>query len=313
MANQPVKLTRHQIDNWKFVNGTRASGFSGGIFPFIMAGQLWPGLMGQGSRFILEANNLTVLFMQQGSIYVQNTNGFVEDYRTYPVVRGAQGAASMAKISVFVIDALMGIASVAGGAATVAVTGKDLVQFVNKHGSKVIVIGQVFSALAKARAVLLICAPKFYNKVIEVVFKRALDTSWPLLKAAFPYLLKASISLLPNLPEAVDQNFHKSGKATGKLIGKMGTAAMKGRLSFAIALVRALLYILLEFLKAVPRVGKIKAAQYKDLAVQLETALNVSGVYLTQTERDEIMAEIKNSPKKICDSIQALDKALGKL
>jgi len=310
MADKPVKLNSRQIEEWKVGNSTQASGFAGGIFPSIKNGQNWPGFKNEGPRFILDANNLTVLFLQDGVVYAQNTKGFVEDYRTYPAVRGAQGATSMANISVFVVNVLMGIASVAGGSVAMSVMGKDIIKFVNTHGSKLVVAGRVFVALAQTRAVLIMFAPNLYSKVVEVAFKKALGASWEILYASFPFLVKVVISVAPNLSKAVDQNFHKSGKATGKLVGKIGFATLRGKLGIVSATIKIVLYIVMEIVKAVPRAAVLEAGKYKELAQQLALSLQESGVQLTPAEQRQIIEEIQKNPKKIHESIKILNDEL---
>lgn len=303
---KPRKLSAKQIEGYTIL-GHRMAGFSGGIFPEVKGGQEWPGYKGQGSRFVLDANNYGVVFIQDGTVFYQPAQGWVEDYRTFHMVRGAQGAQSMATISVFTIDVLMGIASAYGGVVRAVIVGVSVLQFLQKHMNDFPKWIRVFKAIANIRAILLTVAPTLYKKVIDVVLRKALAVSYAVFVEASPYLVKLA---LPKLATAVDQNVHKSGRALGKLVGNLGVSAMQGKFKLLGAVVKILLFIVTRVLVSVPKSISIQVGEYKKLATDLIKALRGGGATISQQEVQKIFEEIRKNPQKIQKLLKELQDSL---
>lgn len=309
-SQKPRKLTSKQIDAYTLIPGVSMSGFSGGIFKEVKAGQKWPGLKGQGDRFVVQATNDGVVFIQQGTVYYQPAQGWVEDYRTYGPVRGAQGAVGMATVSVFVIDVVMGIASKVSGAAAVVIIGTDVIQFLQKYGSLLPKLLKVFVALAKARAVLLVCAPVLYRKVVHAVLTRAFTDGLPVLLQAFPFLARVAA---PNLGKAADISTAKSGRTIGKLIGKMGVNALTGQLSWIGGVFSVLLVVVTQCVKAVATSIKLRVADHRTLATSLISQLRKEKVTIDKRSAECIVQEIAKHGKQIRDVLQDVQAAVKAL
>jgi len=305
--NKPRRLSARQIEGYT-VQGHKMAGFSGGIFPFVQGGQEWPGLIGKGPRFVVDASNYGVVFIQDGVVLYQPAQGWVEDYRTYHMVRGAQGAESMAEISIFTIDVLMGIASMCGGAVTLVITGTSVLQFLQKHMNDFPKWIRVLKAIALARNVFRTYAPTLYDKVIDAALRKGLALGYAAFVESLPYVVKLA---LPNLGKAVDQNVHKSGRALGKMIGKLGFTAMKGRLKLLGAIVKILLFIVTRILVAVPKSISLRVGEYKKMAEDLIKLLRGNGVKIQESEVQAIFEEIRKNPRKIQQRLNELKTALA--
>lgn len=303
---KPRKLSAKQIEGYTIL-GHQMAGFSGGIFPNVKGGQEWPGLKGQGARFVMDANNYGVVFIQDSTVFYQPAQGWVEDYRTYHMIRGAQGAQSMATISIFTIDVLMGIASAYGGVVRLVIVGVSVLQFLQKHMNDFPKWIRVFKAIANVRAVLMTLAPTLYDKVIDVVLRKALSVSYTIFVEASPFFVKLA---LPNLAKAVDQNVHKSGRALGKLIGNLGVSAMQGKLKLLGAVVKILLFIVTRVLVSVPKSISIQVGEYKKLAADLIKTLRGGGAIISEQEVQKIFEEIRKNPKKIQELLNELKDSL---
>ncbi len=306
---RPRKLIQAQIDAY-VITGSQMAGFMGGIFPYVRGGQVWPGLKGQGSRFVLDANGYGVVFLQDGCVFYQPADGWVEDYRTFAAVRGAQGAAAMATISVFTIEVLMGIASLAGGGAALVFTGTSVIQFVQKHQHLFPKVIRVLKALATARAILMTLAPTLYSKAVDAALRGTLTGAYSLVTDVLPFAAKLA---LPNIGPAMDLNAHKSGRALGKLVGKLGFSALSGKLKIVGAVVSILLFVVTRVLAAVPKSISIQVGEYKKLAGDLIASLRKSGVTIQSSEVQAIFEEIRKNPGRIQGSLKELNDSIDLL
>lgn len=306
---KPRKLTQDQVEGY-VITGSQMPGFMGGVFPSVKGGQQWPGLKGQGPRFVLDANGYGVVFLQEGSVWYQPADGWVEDYRTYGAVRGAQGATAMADLSVFTMEVLMGIASLAGGGAALAVKGTNFIQFVHAHQGAFPKILRVFKALALARGVLLTVAPTLYSKAVEAAFRAVLAGLYSIVTDVLPAVAQLA---LPNLGSAAGQQIHKSGRAVGKLAGKLGVAALQGKLKLAGAVFKVLLFVVVRILAAVPASISIQVGEYKKLAGDLVASLRNAGASIQPSDVQKIFEEIRKNPTRIQGSLKELHDAVEAL
>lgn len=304
--NKPRKLTHEQVEGY-IVTGHELPGFSGGLYPSVRGGQQWPGLKGQGARFVLDADSNGVVFLQEGDVYYQSGNGWVEDYRTYGQIRGAQGAQAMAELSVFTMEVLMGIASMAGGAAGLVISGTSALKFIHEHQAKFAKVLRVIRAVAAARKLLMTVAPTLYSKAVDGALKAALSGGYALIVEALPF---AADLALPNLAKAMGQNVHKSGRAVGKLAGKLGFSALGGKLKVAGAVFKVLIFVATRMLAAVPASIKLQVGEYKKMADGLIASLRDSGVTIRPDEVKAIFEEIRKNPGRIQGSLKELSEAI---
>jgi hypothetical protein len=307
--NKPRKLTQQQIDGY-IITGSQMPGFMGGIFPNVRGGQEWPGLQGQGSRFVLDASGYGVVFFQDGSVFYQPANGWVEDYRTFAAVRGAQGAAAMADLSIFTMEVLMGIASLAGGGVGLVITATNVIQFIHKYQGIFPKVFRVLKALAAARLVLLTLAPTLYSKAVDAVLRAVLSGVYSLVVEVLPFAAELA---LPNIGAAVGQNVHKSGRAVGKLVGKLGFPALQGKLKIAGAVFKVLLFVIVRVLAAAPASISIRVGEYKKMAEDLIASLRNSGVTIQPLEVQAIFEEIRKNPGRIQGSLKELNDSIEAL
>lgn len=308
-GTRPRKLTQEQIEGY-IVTGSQMPGFMGGVFPNVKGGQQWPGLKGQGPRFVLDASGYGVVFLQDGAVYYQPADGWVEDYRTYAAVRGAQGAAGMADLSVFTMEVLMGIASLAGGGAGLAVKGTNLIQFVHAHQSLFPKVLRVFKALASARGILMSVAPTLYEKAIEAAFRAVLAGLYSVVTDVLPVVAQLA---LPNLAKATGQQVHRSGRAVAKLAGTLGVSALQGKLKLAGAVFKVLLFAAARVLAAVPRSIGIQASEYKKMAAGLIASLRNAGAAIQPGDAEKILEEIRKNPGRIQGPLKELHDAVEAL
>lgn len=308
-GTKPRRLTQEEIEGY-IVTGSQMPGFMGGIFPNVQGGQQWPGLKGQNSRFVLDAGGDGVVFLQDGAVYCQPAAGWVEDYRNYAVVRGAQGAAGMADLSVFTMEVLLGIASVAGGGAGLAAKGTSVLQFVQAHQSLFPKVLRVFKAMASARGILITAAPTLYEKAIGAAIRAVFAELYSVVAAVLPVVAELA---LPNLAKATGQHVHKSGRAVGKLAGKLGVAALQGKLKLVGAVCKILLFAVTRALAAVPRSIGIQASEYGKMASDLISSLRNAGAVIQPAEVQKILEEIRKNPGKIQGPLKELHDAVEAL
>ncbi len=308
-STKPRKLTREQVEGY-IVTGSQMPGFMGGIFPYVRGGQQWPGLKGQGPRFVLDADGNGVVFLQDGGIYYQPGDGWVEDYRTFAAVRGAQGATAMANLSVFTMEVLMGIASLAGGGAGLAVKGADLLKFLHAHQNTFPKVFRVIKALASARGILMTVAPCLYQKAIDAAFRAVLSGLYSIVTDVLPFAAELA---LPNLGKAMGQQVHKSGRAVGKLAGKLGFAALQGKLKLAGAVFKVVLAAVGRVLAAAPASISIQVGEYRKLASDLIASLRNAGATIQTHEVKAIFEEIRKNPGRIQGSLKELHDAIEAL
>jgi hypothetical protein len=285
-------------------------GFMGGIFPNVRGGQEWPGFKGEGARFVLDADGNGVVFLQDGNVFYQAASGWVEDYRTFGAVRGAQGATAMANLSVFTMEVLMGIASLAGGGVGLVITGTNIIQFIQKYQSIFPKVFRVLKALAAARIVLMSLAPTLYSKAVDAVLRALLAGVYNLVVEVLPFAAELA---LPNIGTAMGQNVHKSGRAVGKLVGKLGFPALQGKLKIAGAVFKVLLFVVVRILAAAPASISIRVGEYKKMAEDLIASLRSSGVTIQPAEVQTIFEEIRKNPGRIQGSIKELNDSIEAL
>lgn len=307
--NKPRKLSNAQIEGYT-ITGGRMPGFMGGVFPFVRGGQQWPGFKGQGPRFVLDACGYGVVFLQDGGVYYQPASGWVEDYRTFGAVRGAQGAAGMADLSIFTMEVLMGIASLAGGGAGLIISGTGALQLVHKYQGVLPKIVRVLKAIAVARTVLMTVAPVLYSKAVDAALRAVLAGLYTLVADVLPFVAELA---LPNIGSAVSQNAHKSGRAVGKLIGKIGFPALQGKMKLAGAVFKVLLAVVVQVLAAAPKSISIQVGDYKKMAEDLIASLRKSGVTIKPSEVKAIFEEIRKDPARIQGSLKELNEAIESL
>ncbi|NWF85052.1 MAG: hypothetical protein HXY18_14640 [Bryobacteraceae bacterium] len=121
-------------------------------------------------------------------------------------------------------------------------------------------------------------------------------------------------SLLPPiLAKATGQQFHKSGRAVAKLAGKLGIAALQGKLKLAGAVFKVLLFAVPRALAAVPGSLAIQASEYKKMAAGLIAGLRNAGAAIQPRGAQKIMEEIRNNPGRIQGSLKELHDAVEAL
>jgi hypothetical protein len=306
---KPRKMTQEQINGYTVLFG-KMVGFSGGIFSHVTAGQKWPGLKGEGYRFVMDASNYGVVFIQNNEVYYQDAQGWVEDYRTYGSVRGAQGAVGMADLSIFTVDIILGIVAKVSGAGFITVVGTDVFKFVHTNKDKFPKWFNVLKAIATADAVLKTTAPTLYRHVIYVTLKQTIKDGLPLLMEMLPFVAKIS---LPNLGKAADINSKKSGRGLGKLIGKLGVQALTSRLKLFGGLITIILFAVVQCLKAIPTSVKIRAGEHKRLAKDILGEFKKANIHLQPNVAEKIVEEIVKNGARIKAVLNDLNAAIAAL
>lgn len=298
MGQKPQRMTRIQIEGYIYQTETLVP--CGPLGP-IQAGRAFDGP--DGRRLVLSADNLQIVFLAGNVVSFQPTSSFVEDVRTHPVIRGAQGAVGMARFAQTTIDIIIGAAAVlAGGEVALAIKVLDIAKFVNDNRKTIDKVIDVLKVVLRVRGTLKQYAPTLYDKIVDAL----------VVQAVLPYLPAAVRQTLavagPGVPAAMTPE--SMARSTGKLVATLGLEAVKGKLGVLKAVFKILSTVVVGALKAVPKAVSIKAGEYKNLAQSLVDSVKAVGVALKEDDVQRIFEEVAKNAPKIKTALDDLDKVL---
>ncbi len=262
----------------------------GGIWGTIRPGQNYQAT--DGLRQVVDVGGYLIFYYQNNALWGQQTQSFIDEIRTYPLIRGAQRAVGMAKLAEFQVNMLLGIVAGSSGIGMLAVVGVDIFKFLvmNKDNfNKWLIQMQAF---LKVRERLKAKAPILYEKIFEMFLKQL----W--------------IATKKNIPAATTQP-HVVGKLIGIMLGKFGKAAVRSRLTILGTIWIILSNVTSKIITSTPSAIRITSGAYKQLAIDLLSQLRKIGITISEREAQQIFQEIAKHPNEIRDIFRELQAAFG--
>ncbi len=270
---------------------TRSFLHLGGIWGQVRSGQTW--LATDGARLIWSADGLLVIYSIKGKFFSQSARGFRGEVITYPVIEAARRAAPMARLAEVEMKLLMGVVAGASGVGFAIVIGTEVLQFVVENRENFDKWKRQLQVAMDVRDFLKQYSPTLYDKVFNAVLKQ---------------LVK---DVKGQLPEAVTAE--TVAFAVGRVIGAAGKALANGKFSILGVLRSVLWQIVSRFsLNVVPGAFKLTAAEYKQMAAEINRNLQEVGIAIAEGYVRKIVEEVNQHPAEIKSAFQKLQEVFGK-
>ncbi len=285
---KPIRITPQMAAQLVF--NPSMSAHAGGIWGTIRPGQNY--MASDGIRQVVHADNSQIFYFVKGELWGQEAQSFISEIRTYPAIRGAQGAVGMAMLAEFQVNLLLGIVASSTGVGAAIVIGTDVFKFLITNKENFGKWHRMIKAVLKARDTLKTKAPILYERVFDAFLRQ---------------LWTASTSGMPAAMSKPDT----AGKLTGAMVGKFGTKVLQARFSVLGAVWIILSTVASKVATSVPSAISVSVGEYKKLAEDLIRQLQAIGVSLSQKDAEQIFREIAKNPGEIARVFAELKAAFA--
>jgi hypothetical protein len=262
----------------------------GGIWGTIRPGQNYRAT--DGLRQVVHADSSLIFYVQNNALWGQQTQSFIDEIRTYPVIQGAQNSVGMVRLAEFEVNVLLGIVAASSSVGLLTVVGVDVFKFLVTHRDHFAVWQRQMQAFLKARSRLKVKAPTLYEKIFEAF----LQQFWGATCAGMPTAMLQ--------PDA-------AGKLTGVMLGKLGRAAVQTRLTALGTVWIILSSVAGKLLTSVPTAIRLTVEEYKQSAQDLIKQLQLLKISISEREAQQIFQEIARNPHEIYTVFQELRMAFA--
>jgi hypothetical protein len=260
----------------------------GGIWGQVKAGQTWQA--GDGKRLILSADSTDVVYLLDSKVYVQNSMGFANEVRTYPIITGALNARGTVELGYMEVKLAMGLLAGASGVGFAIVIGTEITEFIVENRDDFHKWSRQLQAVLKARAALKQVAPVLYDKVFSAILRQV----WKDVKG--------------NMPESVTPEVVIFG--VGVVIGTVGKKIASGKFSIlALAVVVGEQILIRTTTGVLPKAIKVTGENYAKMAPDVLQQLRTAGVHLSDNDVKKIFEEVQKHPLQVRKALEEMAAA----
>ncbi len=275
-SNFPVLMPHPEAIVQRLNTGTVLN--IGGIWGLVNAGQTW--IASDGRRFVLSADSMTVFYIQEGKLYGQSAQGFINEVRTYPAAAAGRSAQPWVQIAQVEVKLICGIVAGASGVGFAIVIGTEVAEFLVDNRENFAKWHRQLSAILKARELLKKDCPVLYDKVFNAV------------------LHKVYKDVRGHIPDAVTPEVVSFG--VGVVVGSVGKKLAQGKFSLFVVIFAIVEQLVVRFaVSLVPGAIKITEQEYRKLAEQIISQLKTAGVMIHDGEARKIIEEVRHNPAKV--------------
>jgi len=277
MASTSPTLIPHPAYILQRLN-TGTSLYLGGIWGQVKSGQTW--LASDGTRFVFSADSMSVVYALKGKVYVQDSLGFANEVRTYPLVAAGRSAKPWIEIAQVEVKLMCGIVAGASGVGFAVVIGTEIGEFAFENRDNFRKWQRQLSAVLKARAILKQHAPMLYDKVFNAVLHQIYK------------------DVKGHLPDGVTPEIVAFG--VGVVVGSVGKKLAQGKFSLLAVIFVIVEQLAIRFsLGVIPGAIKITEDEYRKMADQILSQLRTAGVTIHDADIRKIVEEVRHHPAEI--------------
>ncbi|MEM9501380.1 MAG: hypothetical protein AAF941_05990 [Pseudomonadota bacterium] len=322
----PERVAKNELAQMKFggfIYWTDSAADKG--VAFATAGETWEAV--GGKRLILSARQWSVnaggkikpagvvYFMQAtsrtksrkiGEVYQQSRAGFVGDIFDAPIEIAGKRLKSTQVLAEMEVNLLLGIVTTVVPAVWWIDKGLSATEWIVFNRKKFPTWIAAIKLILKARRILKTHCPTLWDKIVDA----ALLGAWKGTKA---FVAMFGEDIAGNIPEAAIADEGKLAKATGGLVGKLGTEAVRGRLSALKVIWIVLKAIATHAALSTPGAIKITYKEKKDAALKLVESLKRAGVALSERDAAKVIDEVITGGPIVLGALEKLERGFNAL
>jgi hypothetical protein len=223
---------------------------------------------------------MTVIYAQNGKVFIQSSQGFINEIRTLPAVAAGRSAKVWVGIAQTEVRLMCGVVAGASGVGFAIVIGTEIAEFLVDNRDNLDKWRRQLHAVLSARDLFKQHAPVLYDKVFNAVLGQVYK------------------DVKGHVPDAVTPEL--VGFGVGVVIGSVGKKLAAGRFSYFAVILAIVEQLAVRFtISIVPGAVKITETEYRKLADQIISQLRTAGVMMQDVDARRIIEEVRQHPAEV--------------